>query len=142
MCLRAPDRSYRVEVGVELLPARDDGAGDAGAGDAGASAGLLLFFNHRLFLGLELSRGRLQAWTGGTRTWGGEPLPEDVRALELAIVKRENIVDMHYRAPGAEEWTHYPLTLECSDYHECNFLNPCLPIVLLAAANCIILQVV
>ena len=93
-------------------PARDDGAGDAGA-----SAGLLLFFNHRLFLGLELSRGRLQAWTGGTRTWGGEPLPEDVRALELAIVKRENIVDMHYRMPGAEEWTHYPLTLECSGYH-------------------------
>lgn len=117
MCLRAPDRSYRVEAGVELLPARNDGAGDADAGDAGASAGLLLFFNHRLFLGLELSRGRLQAWTGGTRTWGGEPLPEDVRALELAIVKRENIVDMHYRMPGVEEWTHYPLTLECSGYH-------------------------
>ena len=117
MCLRAPDRSYRVEVGVELLPARGDGAGDAGAGDAGASAGLLLFFNHRLFLGLEVGPGALQAWTGGTRTWGSEPLPEDVRALELAIVKRENIVDMHYRAPGAEEWTHYPLTLECSGYH-------------------------
>lgn len=117
MCLRAPDRSYRVEVGVELLPAQDDGAGDAGAGDAEASAGLLLFFNHRLFLGLEVRPGALQAWTGGTRTWGGEPLSEDVRALELAIVKRENIVDMHYRVPGAEEWTHYPLTLECSGYH-------------------------
>ena len=86
-------------------------------GDAEVSAGLLLFFNHRLFLGLEVRPGALQAWTGGTRTWGGEPLSEDVRALELAIVKRENIVDMHYRVPGVEEWTHYPLTLECSGYH-------------------------
>ncbi|WP_250739274.1 hypothetical protein, partial [Actinomyces sp. 186855] len=104
MTLRAPDRSYRVETSVELV-------------DGGTTAGLLLFFNHRLFLGLELAPGRLQAWTGGTRTWGSEPLDESVTALDLAITKRENIVDMHYRLPGSETWTRYPLTLECSGYH-------------------------
>ena len=104
MTLRAPDRSYRVETGVEIV-------------DGETTAGLLLFFNHRLFLGLELAPGRLQAWTGGTRTWGSESLDESVTALDLAITKRENIVDMYYRTPGAEEWTHYPLTLECSGYH-------------------------
>jgi len=105
MTLRAPDRSYRVETRVALV----DGTT--------TTAGLLLFFNHRLLLGLELVPGRLQAWAGGTRTWGHEPLEEDVTALDLAIVKRENIVDMHYRLPGSETWTHYPLTLECSGYH-------------------------
>lgn len=105
MTVRAPDRSYRVEAGIELL--------DGAAG----TAGLLLFFNHRLFLGLELREGALQAWTGGTRTWSFEPLPGGTRYLELAIEKREGVVDMHYRVPGAPAWTHYPLTLECSGYH-------------------------
>ena len=115
MVVRAPDRSYRVEVGVELLAA--DGAGVAGAGVEGLSAGLLLFFNHRLFLGLELHEGLLQAWTGGTRTWGNHPLDPGVRALDLALEKREGVVQMYYRTPGEDEWTHYPLTLECSGYH-------------------------
>ncbi|WP_172191754.1 family 43 glycosylhydrolase [Actinomyces faecalis] len=105
MTLRAPDRSYRVETSVSLV----DGSS--------TTAGLLLFFNHRLFLGLELAPGRLQAWTGGTRTWGHERLEEPVTALDLAIVKREHVVDMYYRPIGAEEWAHYPLTLECSGYH-------------------------
>lgn len=105
MTLRAPDRSYRVEVTVEVL----DGAK--------ATAGLLLYFNHRLFLGIERTEDRLRAWTGGTPTWGSEPLPSRDGALELAIEKRENIVDMFCRVPGQEQWTHYPLTLECSGYH-------------------------
>lgn len=134
MTVRAPDRSYRVEAGIELLDAAragEDGGPQTGAAEGsggepgtsggsetpGTTAGLLLFFNHRLFLGLELAAGRLQAWTGGTRTWGSQPLPEGTRALELALEKREHIVQMYYRSPGQTEWTHYPLTLECSGYH-------------------------
>ncbi|WP_218961858.1 hypothetical protein [Actinomyces ruminis] len=119
MTVRAPDRSYRVEVGVELLGSTSaaDGGGAGGSQAPETTAGLLLFFNHRLFLGLELAEGRLQAWTGGIPTWAGQPLPEGTRALELALEKREHIVQMYYRAPGQAEWTHYPLTLECSGYH-------------------------
>lgn len=110
MTLRAPDRSYRVETCVTVLPGPDAQVPD------GTSGGLLLFFNHRLFLGLELRGESLQAWTGGTPTWGAEPLEPVTWTLELALEKRESVVQMFYRRPG-EEWTHYPLTLECSGYH-------------------------
>lgn len=106
MTLRAPDRSYRVETHLSIE-----------SGES-TTAGLLLFFNHRLYLGLELkSGGVLQAWTGGTPTWGAERVPEGTREVELAIEKREGVVDMFFRLPGEEDWTHYPLTLECSGYH-------------------------
>ena len=105
MCLRAPDRSYRVEVTVDRIDSEQ------------TTAGLLLFFNHRLFLGLEVTSNCVQAWAGGTRTWSSEPLPDGTRVLELAIEKREDVVDMYFRVPGQEDWQHYPLTLECSGYH-------------------------
>lgn len=110
MCLRAPDRSYRVEAGIEIV----DGES--------TTAGLLLFLNHRLFLGLELAVGRLRCWSGGVRTWGGQELPDGARAARISIEKadvgaRQHVVTMSYRLPGEEEWTRYPLRLECSGYH-------------------------
>lgn len=103
LCLRAPDRSYRVEVEFERL-------------DADVTAGLLLYFNPRLFVGVGLSEDGLTTWSGGVATWGREPAPAGQRRAALRIENREHVLTLWYRL-GDDDWTRHSTRFETSGYH-------------------------
>jgi xylan 1,4-beta-xylosidase len=96
------DHAYEVEVDVELL------------GD-GVEAGLLLFFNDRLFCGMGIDGNRMPSYAGGHITHWREPAPA-VRRLQLRLRNDEHIVTGWYREPGGE-WTRHAIRYETSGYH-------------------------
>ncbi len=96
------DHSYEVEVDVELI-----------GGDV--EAGLLLFFNNRLFCGMGVDGDRMASHTGGIRSHWREPVPPTDR-ITLRLRNHEHIVTGWYRVPGGE-WTRHGVRYETSGYH-------------------------
>ncbi|SDG58554.1 family 43 glycosylhydrolase [Microbacterium pygmaeum] len=96
------DHSYEIEVDVEL-----DGCG--------TEAGLLLYFNDRLFCGMGIDGDRMLSYTGGIRSHWREPVPPTTR-ISLRIRNDEHIVTGWYRLPGGE-WTRHGVRYETSGYH-------------------------
>lgn len=95
------DHAYEVEVEVEVPP--------------GVEAGLLLFFNNRLFCGMGIDGERMLSYSGGIRTHWREPAPASTR-ITLRLVNAEHIVSGWYRLPGGE-WTRHAIRYETSGYH-------------------------
>ncbi len=98
----APDHSYEIEVDVELL-------------DADTEAGLLLFFNDRLYVGVGIDGERMRTYFGGHPHHRPEPAPP-VRRLQVRIRNDRHIVEIHYREPDGE-WVRHGLRFEVSGYH-------------------------
>lgn len=95
------DHSYEIEVDVAVAP--------------GVEAGLLLFFNNRLFCGMGIDGERMLSYSGGIRTHWREPAPVTDR-ITLRIRSDEHIVTGWYRVPGGE-WTRHAVRYETSGYH-------------------------
>lgn len=96
------DHSYEIEVEVELLA-------------PGVEAGLLLFFNDRLFCGMGIDGARMLSYSGGRRTHWREPAPA-VDCMALRVRNDQHIVTGWYRLPGGE-WTRHAVRYETSGYH-------------------------
>lgn len=95
------DHAYEVEVDVEL--------------DGEVEAGLLLFFNGRLFCGMGVDGERMRSFSGGIPTHWREPAPP-TRRITLRLRNDEHIVTGWWRAPGGE-WTRHAIRYETSGYH-------------------------
>ena len=95
------DHAYEIEVDVAVEP--------------GVEAGLLLFFNNRLFCGMGIDGERMLSYSGGIRTHWREPAPATDR-ITLRIRNDEHIVTGWYRVPGGE-WTRHAIRYETSGYH-------------------------
>lgn len=95
------DHSYEVEVDVEL--------------EGDAQAGLLLFFNSRLFCGMGVDGERMLSFSGGIRTHWREPVPP-TRRIALRLRNDRHIVTGWYRVAGGE-WTRHAVRYETSGYH-------------------------
>ena len=95
------DHAYEIEVDVSV--------------QAGVEAGLLLFFNNRLFCGMGIDGERMLSYSGGIRTHWREPAPATDR-ITLRIRNDEHIVTGWYRVPGGE-WTRHAIRYETSGYH-------------------------
>lgn len=95
------DHAYEVEVDVEL--------------DGDAHAGLLLFFNNRLFCGMGIDGQRMLSYAGGIRTHWREPAPATSR-MTLRLRNEEHIVEGWYRVEGGQ-WTRHAIRYETSGYH-------------------------
>ena len=67
--------------------------------EPGVEAGLLLFFNNRLFCGMGIDGERMLSYSGGIRTHWREPAPATDR-ITLRIRNDEHIVTGWYRVPG------------------------------------------
>lgn len=96
------DHSYEFEADIELL------------GD-GVEAGLLLFFNDRLFCGMGIDGERMLSYSGGRSTHWREPAPA-TRRLQLRLRNDEHIVTGWYREPG-RGWIRHAIRYETSGYH-------------------------
>lgn len=105
----AGDQRYQIEADVEV--------------DAGAEAGLLLFYNRRLYAGLGFGEKgvvmhryglqRPRGATPGQRSGAGGP----VRKLRIRLTNDRNILTIHTRAPGDPRWTKFDVQMEVSGYH-------------------------
>jgi xylan 1,4-beta-xylosidase len=96
------DHAYEVDVEVALE-------------SDGVEAGLLLFFNNRLFCGMGIDGERMLSYSGGIRTHWREPAPATDR-IALRIRNDRHIVTGWYRVPGGE-WTRHAIRYETSGYH-------------------------
>ncbi|MCH6230914.1 family 43 glycosylhydrolase [Microbacterium sp. CFH 31415] len=94
--------AYEIEVDVELT-------------DGGTEAGLLLYFNDRLFCGMGVDGERMLSYMGGHVSHWREPAPV-TRRLQLRLQNDRHIVTGWYRAPGGE-WTRHQIRYETSGYH-------------------------
>ena len=103
LCFVAGDRSYQVEVDIDF--------------DEGAQAGLLLFYNDRLYAGLGVdARGFWLHRYGQDQRRGSTPAGAG-RRLRVRLALREHILTLHTRHVGNDRWLKYGAQMEVSGYH-------------------------
>nr|WP_317894022.1 family 43 glycosylhydrolase [uncultured Sphingomonas sp.] len=86
----AGDCSYEVRVEVEL--------------DGATRAGLILFYNEKLFCGLGVGSEKLHAYRIGQEERWPAGAPIDTRRLHLRLVNDEDVVTFYYSRDG-KRWT-------------------------------------
>lgn len=95
------DQAYEVEVEIDA--------------DAGATAGLLLFYNSRLYAGLGYSGTNLVMHRYGTERLMDKPAALG-RHVYLRLANDRHIVTIHYSADG-QKWERFGTRMEVSGYH-------------------------
>ena len=105
----AGDQRYQVEADVEV--------------DPGAEAGLLLFYNRRLYAGLGFGdKGLVMHRYGLQRARGaipGQPAPDGgpVRKLRIRLTNDRNILTIHTSGDDGATWKKFDVQMEVSGYH-------------------------
>jgi beta-xylosidase len=103
------DQRYQVECDVEP--------------GLGNEAGLLLFYNRRLYAGLGLGpKGLVMHRYGLQRPRGTAPGQRDsagalARALRIRLTSDRNILTIHTSADGGVSWQKFDVQIEVSGYH-------------------------
>jgi xylan 1,4-beta-xylosidase len=96
----APDHAYKIEVGFEISKK--------------STAGLLLFYNRRLYAGIAFSDKNLIAHRYGQDRL--IPKPEEiVRQGYMRLINDANIVSLYYSADG-KTWKRYDMRMDVSGY--------------------------
>ncbi|MES1158411.1 MAG: family 43 glycosylhydrolase [Terricaulis silvestris] len=97
----AGDQAYRCAVEIEL--------------DGAAQAGLLLFYNRRLYCGLGFSAAERIMHRQGLDRYGAKPSDIGQRFF-ICIENNRHIVTIHTSPDGAN-WTKFDTQMEVSGYH-------------------------
>lgn len=95
------DQAYEISVEMDLI--------------GETQAGLLLFFNNRLFLGMGHDGKSMTSYRGGKPSYWREPAPA-ARTLHLRIRNERHIVTFFYSANG-KDWTRHAVRSETSGYN-------------------------
>jgi xylan 1,4-beta-xylosidase len=96
------DHAYRIEADVEVRGEAD--------------AGLLLFYNRRLYAGLGFSETGLTMQRYGLQRRLGKPSQWQRRA-RLRLTNDRNILTIHYSLDGGGSWRKFDVQMEVSGYH-------------------------
>jgi xylan 1,4-beta-xylosidase len=93
------DRSYEVEITLEP---RD-----------GAEAGLLLFYNHKAFVGLGFTADMMKTWQyAEEQAWSRQAMANQSVRVRLSNVG--NVITFHHSHDGGETWVRHPTRMEVS----------------------------
>jgi beta-xylosidase len=98
----AGELAYRFEVDVEVSGA--------------AHAGVLLYYNRRLYCGLGFDAKRFTLHRYGlerTRSRAGN----SANKLRLRVTNHRHIVSFHWSDDGGKSWNKYDVQMEVSGYH-------------------------
>jgi len=95
------DQAYEVEVEIDI--------------DPGTTAGLLLFYNRRLYAGLACSTSSFIMHRYGTERVSDKPAHLG-RTLHLRLANDRHIVTIHYSQDG-QKWERFGTRMEVSGYH-------------------------
>jgi beta-xylosidase len=96
------DQSYRIEAEVEV--------------DPGTEAGLLLFYNRRLYAGLGFGDNGLVMHRYGLQRARGAASGTP-RALRIRLTNERNILTIHTSADQGATWRKFDVQMEVSGYH-------------------------
>jgi beta-xylosidase len=105
------DQSYRIEVAVEV--------------DPGTEAGLLLFYNRRLYAGLGIGPKGLMMHRYGLQRLRGTPAGQrdlsaasDIpRSIRFRLTNERNILTIHTSRDKGQSWQKFDVQMEVSGYH-------------------------
>lgn len=93
------DRAYQVEVDFTLV------------GDA--EAGLLLFYNHKAFVGMGFTAEAIKSFQyAEEQSWARIPIK--TRSLRLRITNDHQVITYEYSQDAGRSWTHHPTRMEVS----------------------------
>ncbi len=101
LLLTAGDRSYMFECDVELAP--------------GGTAGLVLFYDDKLYCGLGFDEARFVTHQYGIER--GRPANPHGRRMRLRVTNREHIVVFDTSGDGGKTWLRFDRGMEVSGYH-------------------------
>jgi xylan 1,4-beta-xylosidase len=96
------DRAYSMSVQIEL--------------EANTQAGVLLFYNRRLYCGLGVDARGLTMHRYGLERRNPRPVGFDGKRLHLRIANDRHIVTIHHSLDGWR-WTKFAVQMETSGYH-------------------------
>lgn len=97
----APDQAYEVETEITL--------------DSGATAGVVLFYNENLYVGLSFSHDKLIMHRYGTERAGDKPAGMGDHVF-IRMRNNRNIVSF-YTSNDGQTWTKYGVEMEVSGYN-------------------------
>ena len=101
LLLIAGDTSYRFECDIELAP--------------GGTAGLVLFYDDKLYAGLGFDAQRFVTHQYGIER--GRPANPHGRRMRLRVTNRRHIVAYHTSGDGGKTWQRFDRGMEVSGYH-------------------------
>ncbi|WP_346837659.1 family 43 glycosylhydrolase [Microbulbifer sp. SAOS-129_SWC] len=97
------ERSYRAEVTLDLL------------GD-GAEGGLLLFYNHKAFVGLGFTPQQSKTFQYADELpWMRKEIP--TKSVRIRMTNQDNVVTYHYSHDGGKNWVLHDHRMEVSGLH-------------------------
>jgi beta-xylosidase len=101
LLLNTGDTSYSFECDIEL--------------DPGATAGLVLFYDDKLYCGLGFDAARYVTHQYGIER--GRPVNPHGGWLRMRITNRRHIISIHTSADGGKTWQRFDRGMEVSGYH-------------------------
>lgn len=101
LLLTAGDPAYRFECDIEI--------------DEGGTAGLLLFYDDRLYCGLGFDEKRFVTHQYGAER--GRPAQANGRRMRIRVENNRHIVTFHTSSDGGASWQRFDRGMEVSGYH-------------------------
>nr|WP_314467152.1 family 43 glycosylhydrolase [uncultured Novosphingobium sp.] len=101
LLLIAGDTSYQFECDIELAP--------------GGTAGLLLFYDDKLYAGLGFDETRFVTHQYGIER--GRPANPHGGRMKMRLTNRRHIIAFHTSADGGRTWKRFDRGMEVSGYH-------------------------
>lgn len=101
LLLIAGDRSYRFECDIDI--------------DSGVTAGLILFYDERLYCGLGFDADRFVTHQYGIER--AQPVNPHGCRMRLRVTNDAHIVTFDTSGDGGESWTRFDRGMEVSGYH-------------------------
>ncbi|MET0814263.1 MAG: family 43 glycosylhydrolase [Pseudoxanthomonas sp.] len=96
------DRSYQIELSFELI--------------GNAEGGLLLFYNHKAFVGLGFTHDEIRTFQyAQEQTWARRKAY--ARSMRIRLTNDANIVTYHYSHDEGRSWTLHDTRMEVSGLH-------------------------
>jgi xylan 1,4-beta-xylosidase len=97
------DRAYQVEVSFNL--------------QGNAEAGLLLFYNHKAFVGLGFTAQTLKIFQSAEElSWARVAI--NTRTLRMRMTNDHHVITYEYSLDQGKTWTRYPTRMEVSGIHQ------------------------
>ncbi|URW76978.1 family 43 glycosylhydrolase [Sphingomonas donggukensis] len=101
LLLIAGDRGYQFECDIEIAP--------------GGTAGLILFYDEKLYCGLGFDEKRFVTHQYGIER--GRPANPNGRRMRMRVTNNRHIVSYHTSTDGGVSWTRFDRGMEVSGYH-------------------------
>ena len=96
------DRAYQLEVSFQL--------------EGEAEAGLLLFYNHKAFVGMGFNGEAIKSFQyADEQSWARIPLK--ARSLRIRLVNDQQVITYAYSLDKGKTWQRHPTRMEVSGLH-------------------------